>query len=89
MVNRNLDQRRLIGAVLLDVTKVLDTIWVESLLYKLTVFENFVLPGENHLLVPPTTDVPNYIEVSYDHLSQHAGWFRSGWSVSLCCSGCM
>jgi hypothetical protein len=36
-VNRNLDERRLTGAVFLDVAKAFDTVWIEGLLYKLTV----------------------------------------------------
>jgi hypothetical protein len=36
-VNRNFDERRLTGAVFLDMAKAFDTIWVKGLLYKLTV----------------------------------------------------
>jgi hypothetical protein len=36
-VNRNLDERRLTGAVFLDAAKAFDTVWVKRLLYKLTV----------------------------------------------------
>jgi hypothetical protein len=36
-VNRNFDERRLTGAVFLDVAKAFDTVWVKDLLYKLTV----------------------------------------------------
>jgi hypothetical protein len=36
-VNRKFDERRLTGAVFLDVAKALDTVWVEVLLYKLTI----------------------------------------------------
>jgi hypothetical protein len=36
-VNRNVDKRRLTGAVFLDVAKAFDTVWVEGLLYKLTI----------------------------------------------------
>jgi retron-type reverse transcriptase len=35
-INRNFE-RRLTGAVFLDVTKAFDTVWIEVLLYKLTV----------------------------------------------------
>jgi hypothetical protein len=40
-VNRNLDERRLTGAVFLDVANAFDTVWIEVLLYKLTVL-NFL-----------------------------------------------
>jgi hypothetical protein len=36
-VNRNFDERRLTSAVILDVAKAFDTVWVKGLLYKLTV----------------------------------------------------
>jgi hypothetical protein len=36
-VNRNIDERRLTGAVFLDVAKAFDTVWVKGLLYKLTI----------------------------------------------------
>jgi hypothetical protein len=39
-VNRNFDERRLTSAVLLDVAKAFDTVWVKGFLYKLT-FLNF------------------------------------------------
>ena len=35
-VSRNLGERRLTGAVFLDVGKAFDTVWVDGLLYKLT-----------------------------------------------------
>jgi hypothetical protein len=35
-VNRNFDERRLTGAVFLDVAKAFDNVWVKGLLYKLT-----------------------------------------------------
>jgi hypothetical protein len=36
-VNRNIDDRRLTGAIFLDVAKAFDTVWVNGLLYKLTI----------------------------------------------------
>jgi hypothetical protein len=36
-VNRNFDERRMTGAVFLDVAKAFDTVWVKGLLYKLTI----------------------------------------------------
>jgi hypothetical protein len=44
-VNRNFDEKRLTGAVFLDVAKAFDTVWVRGLLYKLTVlnFPSFLV----------------------------------------------
>ena len=36
-ITRNFSERRLTGAVFLDVAKAFDTVWIEGLLYKLTV----------------------------------------------------
>jgi hypothetical protein len=36
-VNKNFDERRLTGAVFLDVAEAFDTVWVKGLLYKLTI----------------------------------------------------
>ena len=36
-ITRNFGERRLTGAVFLDVAKAFDTVWIEGLLYKLTV----------------------------------------------------
>jgi hypothetical protein len=36
-VSRNSEERRLTGAVFLDVAKAFDTVWVDGLLYKLTI----------------------------------------------------
>jgi hypothetical protein len=41
-VSRNFGEKRLTGVVFLDVAKVFDTVWVNGLLYKLTVL-NFPL----------------------------------------------
>jgi hypothetical protein len=35
-ITRNFDEKRLTGAVFLDVVKAFDTVWTDSLLYKLT-----------------------------------------------------
>ena len=36
-ITRNFGERRLTGAVFLDVAKAFDTVWIEGLLYKLTI----------------------------------------------------
>ena len=38
-VSRNFDKRRMTGAIFLDVTKAFDTVWVDGLLYNLTVLK--------------------------------------------------
>jgi hypothetical protein len=40
-ITRNFGEKRLTGAVFLDVAKALDTIWIDGLLYKLTLLINF------------------------------------------------
>jgi hypothetical protein len=36
IITRNFDEKRLKGAVFLDVGKTFDTVWIDGLLYKLT-----------------------------------------------------
>jgi hypothetical protein len=38
-VFRNIDGKRLTGAVFLDLAKALDNVWVDGHLYKLTIFK--------------------------------------------------
>jgi len=38
-ITRNFGEKRLTGAVLLHVTKALDAVWIDGLLYKLTVLK--------------------------------------------------
>jgi hypothetical protein len=66
-VNRNFDERRLTGAVFLDVAKAFDTVWVKGLLYKLTVL-NF----------PSYLVKINVLQDSHVHKSCHAGWCSAG-----------
>jgi hypothetical protein len=44
-VNTNFDERRLTGAVFLDVDKAFDTVWVKGLLYKLAIvnFKSYLM----------------------------------------------
>jgi hypothetical protein len=38
-ITRNFGKKRLTGAVFLDVAKAFDTVWIDGLLYKLTLFK--------------------------------------------------
>jgi hypothetical protein len=53
-VNRNFDERRLIGEVFLDVDKAFDTLWVKGLLYKLTIvnFRSYLVKTISEYLHP-------------------------------------
>jgi hypothetical protein len=69
-VNRNLDERRLTGAVFLDVAKAFDTVWVDGLLYKLTVlnFSSYLVKA-----------IPSYLQYrTFQTIFQSA--------TSTCCS---
>jgi hypothetical protein len=39
-ITRNFDEKRLTGAVFIDVAKALDTVWIDGLLYKLTLLNS-------------------------------------------------
>jgi hypothetical protein len=49
-ISRNFNERRLTGAVFLDVAKAFDTVWVDGLLYKLT-----ILSFPSYLVKPITS----------------------------------
>jgi hypothetical protein len=88
-ITRNFDEKRLTGAVFLDVAKAFDTVWIDGLLYKLTLL-NF-----------PSYIAPKAHRTSGDGRSKRSsrrprhcveacglGWLRADWSP-LSSSGCM
>jgi hypothetical protein len=51
-ITRNFGEKRLTGAIFLDVSKALDTVWIDGLLYKLTLLNfpaNIVHTISSHL----------------------------------------
>jgi hypothetical protein len=54
--SRNFDENRLSGAVFLDVAKAFDTVWVDGVLYKLTVlnFPSYLVKTISSYLNSPT-----------------------------------
>jgi hypothetical protein len=62
----NFDEKRLTGAVFLDVTKAFDTVWVDGLLYKHIPQFSFVTV-QNHSLLPEWTDVRSVLPNSHIH----------------------
>jgi hypothetical protein len=76
-VTRNFGEKRLIGAVILDVAKAFDTVGVDGLLYKLTLL-NFLSILNN----PP--DVRSVLPNSQIYPSWHEGWRGTGWTSFPC-----
>ena len=83
-ITRNFGERRLTGAVFLDVAKTFDTVWIEGLLYKLTVLNFPSYPCTHHFLIPSGSDVRGVLPNSHVITSRHAGWGGTGW-VDLSC----
>jgi hypothetical protein len=80
-VNRNFDERRLAGAVFLDVIKASDTVWVEGLLYKLTIL-NF----PSYLV----KTLPSYLHHrTFQTSFKSATFTRRTMRAGVCCSACM
>jgi hypothetical protein len=50
-ITRNFGEKRLTGAVFLDVAKVFDTVWIDGLLYKLTIlnFPSYLVHTSSYL----------------------------------------
>jgi hypothetical protein len=86
-VYRNFDERRLTGAVFLDVTKAFDTVWVEGLLYKLTIlnFPSYLVKTFIFITArskrPSNQPHPHVVPCGLE-------WPRADSSL-LCCSVCM
>jgi hypothetical protein len=76
-VNRNLNYR-LTGAVFMDVAKAPDTVWVEGLLYKLTVlnFPSYLVKTVSSYLQCRTFQA--ILQPATSTWSQHAVWCRPG-----------
>jgi len=79
---KNLGEKRLTGAVFLDVAKAFDTVWIDSLLYKLTLlnFPSYIV----HLIIPPGSDVRSVLPDAHIISSWHAGWDGPGWTDLPC-----
>jgi hypothetical protein len=77
-LTRNFGEKRLTGAVFLDVTKAFDTVWIDGLLYTLTIlnFPSYLAHTISSYLRLRTFDVlPDGHVIS----SRHAGWSGAGW----------
>jgi hypothetical protein len=74
-ITRNFGERRLTGAVFLDVGKAFDTVWIDGLLYKLMLL-NFTLsiPSLHTSMVGLRSVLPD----GHVIMSSHAGWCGSG-----------
>jgi hypothetical protein len=52
-ITKNFAEKRLTGAVFIDVPKAFDTVWIDSLFYKLTLLNFIVLHSPYNLIEPP------------------------------------
>jgi len=69
---RNFGEKRLTGTVFLDMNKAFDTIWIDGLLYKLTLLN---LPSYiDNLILPQGSDVRSVLPDCHVISSSHAGW---------------
>jgi hypothetical protein len=74
-VTRNFGEKRLTGAVFLDVAKAFDTVWVDGLVYKRTVL-NF----PSYLVRIITSYLRGVIPNCHILWSWNAGWSGLGWN---------
>ena len=76
-ITRNLGEKRLTGAVFLDVAKPFDTAWIDGLLYKLTPLN---VPSYIVRTIHPTSVVGRSKLLPDGHVisSRHAGWGGAG-----------
>jgi len=83
IIARNFGEKRLTGAVYLDVAKAFDNVWIYGFLYKLTFlnFPSYLAHKSNH-----TSGVE--LSVKPSPLDMRAGWYRVHYSP-LSPSDCM
>jgi hypothetical protein len=88
-VNRNFDEKRLTGAVFLDVAKAFDTVWIKGLFYKLTVlnFPSYLVKTISSYLDCRTFQ-KSFQSVTSTRRGMRAGVVQVG-SSPRCCSACM
>jgi len=89
IVNRNIDERMLTDAVFLDVGKAFDTVWVEGLLYKLTVlnFPSFLVKTISSYIQCRTFKRPS--SQSHPHIAACGLGSPRAELIPLCYSACM
>jgi len=65
-ITRNFGEKRLIGAVFLDLAKALDTVWIDGLLYKLTLlnFPSYIVHTISSYLRDRTLEVSSQTATS-------------------------
>jgi len=70
-ITRNVGEKRLAGTVFLDVAKAFDTVWIDGLLYKLSLlnFPSYIV----HTLILPGSEVRSILSDGHIILL-HAGW---------------
>ena len=56
-VNRHFEENSLAVVAFLDVGKAFETVWIQGLLNMLTILQTLNLPGVNHHILPPFSDV--------------------------------
>jgi len=83
-ITRNFGEKRLTGAVFLDVTKAFDTILDRWPPLQANTAKFPVLPSPYNLLLPPGSDVRSVLPDGHVISSRHAGRIGSGW-VDLSC----
>jgi hypothetical protein len=74
-VSRNLEEKRPISAVFLDVAKSFDSAWVDGLLYKLTVLIFPIVPCEKHLFLCAWSDVRSVLPTVNPLVACGLAWF--------------
>jgi hypothetical protein len=78
-ITRNFGEKRLTGAAFLEVAKAFDTIWIDGLLYKLTIlnFPSYLVHTISSS--PSGSDIRGVLPDDHVILSRCAGWSGAGW----------
>ena len=83
-VKRKFDEKRPTGAVFRDVAEAFDSVWIEGLLFKLTILEFLSYLANLITSYLHSRTFCGYLLGGHLFLSPHPGWSSSGGSILSC-----
>jgi hypothetical protein len=83
-ITRIFGEKKLTGAVFVDMAKTFVTVWIDGLLYELTLLKFPSYTVHTNSAYPPVSDVRNVLPYGHVISSRHSGWSGS-WCIDFLC----